>query len=56
MAKGSWRINPGKVTLSIEKPIDTSGSTRDTKDDLIKNVRNVICEVYEKGSKFDTNA
>jgi len=56
MAKGSWRINPGKVTLSIEKPIDTSDSTRDTKDDLIKNVRNVICEVYEKGSKFDTNA
>ena len=56
MAKGSWRINPGKVTLSVEKPIDTSGSTRDTKDDLIKNVRNVICEVYEKGSKFDTNA
>ena len=56
MAKGSWRINPGKVTLSIEKPIDTSGATRDTKDDLIKSVRNVICEVYEKGSKFDTNA
>ena len=55
MAKGSWRINRGKVTLSIEKPIDTSGYTRDTKDDLIKNVRSVISEVYEKGIKFDTS-
>ena len=56
MAKGSWRINPGYVSLSIEKPIDTSGFTRDTKDNLIKNVRSVICEVYEKGTKFDTSA
>ncbi len=56
MAKGSWRINPGNVTLSIEKPIDTTGYTRDTKDDLIKNVRSVICEDFEKGKKFETSA
>ncbi len=54
MAKGSWRINPGNVTLSIEKPIDTTGYNRDTKDNLIKNVRSVICEVFEKGKKFET--
>ena len=56
MAKGSWRINPGNVTLSIQKPIDTTDYTRDIKDDLIKNVRSVICEVYEKGKEFETSA
>lgn len=48
MAKGSWRINPGNVILSIEKPIDTAGYTRETKDELIKEVRGVICDVFEK--------
>jgi len=56
MTKGSWRINPGDVTLSIEKPIDTTGYTRDTKEDLIKTVRSVICEVFERETKFDTSA
>ena len=56
MAKGSWRIIPGSVTLSIQKPIATTGYTRDTKDDLIKYVRSVICEVLEKGTEFDTSA
>ena len=55
MAKVSWRINPGNVTLFIEKPIDTTGFTRDTKEDLIKAVRSVICEVFEKETKFDTS-
>jgi 1-acyl-sn-glycerol-3-phosphate acyltransferase len=56
MTKGSWRINPGDVTLTIEKPIDTTGYTRETKEDLIKTVRRVICEVFEKETKFDTSA
>ncbi len=56
MAKGSWRINPGDVTLFIENPIDTTGYTRDTKEVLIKTVRSVICEVFEKEAKFDTSA
>ena len=56
MAKGSWRIKPDKVALFIEKPIDTSGFTRDNKEDLIKKVRGVICDVFEKGKKFDTSA
>jgi 1-acyl-sn-glycerol-3-phosphate acyltransferase len=56
MAKGSWRIYPGSVRLFIEKPIVTTGYTRDTKDDLIKYVRNVICDVYGKGAGFDTGA
>jgi 1-acyl-sn-glycerol-3-phosphate acyltransferase len=55
MAKGSWRIYPGNVTLSIEKPIVTTGYTRDTKEDLIKIVRSVICEVLAEETKFDTS-
>jgi 1-acyl-sn-glycerol-3-phosphate acyltransferase len=56
MTKGSWRINPDEVALFVEKPIDTSGFTRDTKEDLIKKVRGVICDVFEKGKKFDASA
>ena len=56
MVKGRWRIKPGNVTLSIQKPIDTTSYTRDNKDDLIKTVRSVICEAFKKGKKFDKNA
>ena len=56
MTKGSWRINRARVTLFIEKPIDTSGFTRDTKVDLLKKVRSVICEVFEKETAIDTSA
>ncbi len=49
MAKSSWRINSGEVFLKIEKPIDTTGYTRENKDDLIENVRSVICAGFEKG-------
>jgi 1-acyl-sn-glycerol-3-phosphate acyltransferase len=56
MAKGSWMIKPGSVTLSIQKPIETAGYTRETKDELIKDVRGVICEAFEKVRKFGTSA
>jgi len=48
MAKSSLRINTGNVSLQIETPIDTTGFTRETKDDLIDRVRSVICEGFEK--------
>ena len=56
MTKGSWRINRARVTLFIEKPIDTSGFTRVTKVDLLRKVRSVICEVFEKETAIDTSA
>ena len=55
MSKGSWQISPGSVRMFIEKPIVTSGYTRQTKDDLIEYVRSVICQVFEKGTEFDKN-
>ena len=50
MEKSSLKINTGKVSLSIESPIATSGYTRQNKDDLIKSVRTVMCDGFEKGS------
>ncbi len=44
-------IKPGNVTLEITKPIISSNYTRKTKDDLMKKVRNIILESYNKGKK-----
>ena len=49
MAKSSLKINTGDVSLNIKTPIATTDYTRDNKDDLIKSVRDVICEGFEKG-------
>jgi len=42
MPKRSLRINPGKVTLIIDKPIDVTGYTVETRAQLIERVRNLI--------------
>ena len=51
MDKSSLRINTGEVSLNIETPIATTDFTRENKDDLIKSVRAVIREGFEKGIK-----
>ena len=51
MDKNSLRINTGEVSLNIETPIATTDYTRENKDDLIKSVRAVISEGFEKGIK-----
>ena len=51
MDKSSLRINTGEVSLNIETPIATTDYTRENKDDLIKYVRAVISEGFEKGIK-----
>ena len=48
MEKSSLKINHGEVSLNIESPIATTDYTRENKDDLIKSVRAVICEGFEK--------
>ena len=48
MDKSSLRINTGEVSLNIETPIATTDYTRENKDDLIKSVRAVISEGFEK--------
>jgi 1-acyl-sn-glycerol-3-phosphate acyltransferase len=44
-------IKPGNVILEITKPITSSNYTRKTKDNLMKKVRNIILESYDKGRK-----
>ena len=44
MTKGSLRMNPGKVTMIIHRPIQTSVYTRETKGALMESVRHVICD------------
>ena len=56
MPKGKLRIYSGHVHMDIQKPINTSGYTRETKDDLIKRVRTVICGVFEQRSETEKNA
>jgi 1-acyl-sn-glycerol-3-phosphate acyltransferase len=51
MPKKQMLIKPGNVTIEISKPIESSNYTRKTKNDLIKKVRHVILESFEKGKK-----
>ncbi len=48
MPKKKMLIKPGNVTLEITKPINSSDYTRKTKNDLIKKVRHVILDSFEK--------
>jgi len=50
MPKKRLRIEPGNVVLEIKKPIESSDYTRKTRDALMKKVRTVICDTFEKGS------
>lgn len=42
LRKGSYRINPGTIDVVIGKPIDTSGYTIETIEDLMKITKDVI--------------
>jgi 1-acyl-sn-glycerol-3-phosphate acyltransferase len=48
MPKGRLRIRTQSVRMDILTPIPTSGYTRATKDDLMKSVRNTICNAFEE--------
>jgi 1-acyl-sn-glycerol-3-phosphate acyltransferase len=48
MEKSSLKINTGEVSLNIEPPIATTDYTRENKDDLIKSVRTVIREGFNR--------
>jgi hypothetical protein len=46
MAKSSLRINRGNVEMEITNPIDTTGYSRETKDELMEKVRTVMCQGF----------
>jgi 1-acyl-sn-glycerol-3-phosphate acyltransferase len=51
MPKDRIRIQSGDVVLDIAEPIETSAYDRKTKDDLMKKVRQVIIDSFEKNKK-----
>ena len=47
MTKGSIKINPGKVSVVVHQPIQTSVYTRETKEALMERVRRIIRDGLE---------
>jgi len=56
MPKRSLRINPGKVTLIIDKPIDVAGYQAANRAELVERVRNVILNHYNRKTPSETTA
>lgn len=54
MPRRSLRINPGKVTMVIDKPIDVSGYSVENRAELIERVRHVIVNNYTQGTPSET--
>lgn len=50
MPKSSLRINRGAVEMQIAEPIETAGFSRETKEDLMEQVRTVICKEFERAN------
>jgi 1-acyl-sn-glycerol-3-phosphate acyltransferase len=49
MPKRSLMVKPGKITLVIDRPVEVSGYTIETRTELIERIRNAIlrnCEAY----------
>jgi hypothetical protein len=51
MPKGRLLIESRDVVMEILAPIDTSGYTRKTKEDLMEKVRSSIYDAFEEISK-----
>ncbi len=51
MSKNGLRIKPGEVVLEIMEPVETLEYTRETKDDLMEKIRNIISSSFEKRKK-----
>ena len=56
MPKGRIRIRTGHVYMDIQPPLETSGYTRESKDDLIEKVRAVICEKFDQRAGANQHA
>jgi 1-acyl-sn-glycerol-3-phosphate acyltransferase len=54
MPKRSLRINPGKITMIIDKPIDVNGYTIENRAVLIEQVKNVIEKNYDRATTVGT--
>lgn len=56
MPKRSLRVNAGKITMVIGKPIDVRGYTIETRDVLIERVHEVIVRNFDEQTAIRTTA
>lgn len=56
MSKRSLRVNTGKITMVIDKPIDVRGYTIETRDALIGKVHEVILRNFDEQAAIRTAA
>jgi 1-acyl-sn-glycerol-3-phosphate acyltransferase len=47
MPKRSLVIKPGKIIMVIDRPVDVSGYSIETRQDLIDRIQNIITRNYE---------
>jgi len=55
MSRNRLLIKPGKVTLEILRPVETSGFTKETKDNLMEKIRNIMCEYIDEEKKGNSS-
>lgn len=51
MSKNGLRIRPGRVTLEIRDPIETSRYTRKNKEAFLEDVRAIISQSFDRGER-----
>ena len=56
MPKRTLTVRPGMVTMVIDRPVDVSGYTIDTRSELIERVRNIIIKNIENRATSRPNA
>lgn len=55
MPKRTLKVRPGKITMIIDRPVDVSGYTIETRGELIERVRGIIVRNFESGRNPDTD-
>ena len=56
MPKRTLKIKPGKITMIIDRPVDVSGYTIETRGELIERVRGIIIRNFENGRSLRRDA
>jgi len=49
MPKRSLKINPGRITMIIDRPIDVTAYSEDSRSELTERVRSVIMKNFHAG-------
>ena len=54
MPKHQLMIRPGPVSLDILEPVETSGYTRETKNELVREIRDIMVRARERTERGET--